>query len=287
MSLILHCGGKHATRKQVEAVKLPASTKSYQPVAHGELVNLVIKITQETMPVVLVKEQFGLRRDGNQLFAHLQFAGNTIIPNLIAKRKAIIALINKGNRSTGIGGLDSQQKKLNDQINRLSGDMGMSIGVVNSYDKLLRIRIAAGVTVFFCDNLMLTGDITYMRKHTINVWRDLELAITQQIGMAEQSFNSIQDAAEKMREIRVSDTQAFATMGVLFGEGLFTAPMMTAAKKQWIDPDFPVFTKRNKWSLYQACTYAMKLARPDNIMENYVKLHTAFTGGIGAKILPN
>ena len=165
--------------------------------------------------------------------------------------------------------------------------MAICIGIVNYYDKLLRIRIAAGSEVFVCDNLMLTGDITYILKHTITVWRDLALAITQQIGMAEQSFNSIQAAAEKMKAIRINNNQAFGSMGVLFGEGLFTAPMMTVAKKQWIKPVFPVFEKRNKWSLYQACTYAMKLARPDNIMENYVQLHTAFTGGIGAKILPN
>lgn len=286
MSLMLHCGGKPATRKQVEAVMLPDETKSYQPVAHGELVNVVTRITQKTMQVVLQKEQFGLRREGKQLFAHLQFVSKAL-SGLIAEKNAITALINKGHRSTGIGGLDSQQKKLNDRINLLSGNMGMSIGVVNSYDKLLRIRIAAGATVFVCDNLMLTGDITYMRKHTINVWRDLEIAIKQQIGMAEQSFNSIQAAAERMKEIRINNNQAFGSMGVLFGEGLFTAPMMTIAKKQWIEPVFSVFEKRNKWSLYQACTYAMKLARPDNIMENYVQLHTAFTGGIGAKILPN
>lgn len=286
MSLMLHCGGEPATRKQVDAVKLPIATKSYQPVAHGKLVDLVTTVTQETMPVVLQKGQYGLRREGNQLFAHLQFQSKAL-PGLIAKRSKIDALINKGNKSTGIGGLDSQQKKLIARINRLRGEMGMSIGVVNSYDKLLRIRIAAGATVFVCDNLMLTGDITYMRKHTVNVWKDIENAIKQQIGIAEHSFLSIQDDAVKMKEIRISDNQAFGAMGVLFGENLFTAPMMTSAKKQWFEPTFPVFKKRNKWSLYNACTFAMKLARPDNIMENHINLHTAFTGGIGANILPN
>jgi len=283
MSLMLHCGGKHATRKQVGAVKLPDKTKSYQPVSHIELVDLVAQATQDTMPVVLQKEQFGLRRDGNQLFAHLQFVPKAV-PELVLSEKQVSDMIKTQGSSAE---LVSRRKNLNARINRLKGDMGMCIGIVNSYDKLLRIRIAAGASVFVCDNLALTGDITYMRKHTVNVWKDIEIAIMQQIGMAEQSFNSIQAAAAAMKEIRVNDSQAFGAMGVLFGENLFTAPMMTAAKKQWIDPAFPVFKKRNKWSLYNDCTYAMKLARPDNIMENLVELHAAFSGGIATKILPN
>ena len=152
-------------------------------------------------------------------------------------------------------------------------DMGLCIGVANSYDRHLRVRIAAGASVFVCDNLMITSDITYTRKHTSRVWEDIEDAIFRNIGGAEAVFDQLVIDAERMKQTEVSDDAAYQVMGLLYGWKILGNQMLTVARKQWDTPDHKAFEERNQWSLYNALNSALKLARPGDIMEKHRELH--------------
>ena len=157
-------------------------------------------------------------------------------------------------------------------------DMGLCIGVANSYDRHLRVRIAAGANVFVCDNLMITGDITFARKHTSRVWEDIEDAIFRNIGGAEAVFDQIVDDADRMKQVEVSDDAAYQVMGLLYGRRILGNQMMTVARRQWDTPVHKAFEKRSLWSLYNALNSALKLARPGNIMEKHRELHRLLAG---------
>ena len=55
-----------------------------------------------------------------------------------------------------------------------SDEYGFSVAFRNSYDKSMSLGLAAGFKVFVCDNLAINGEINIMRRHTGEIWNDLE-----------------------------------------------------------------------------------------------------------------
>ena len=73
-SLILHKGAKACTRDDLDLIPMPQKTETYQPVSHYGLANRLLTISQDIMSgFTLSGEKYGIARDGNQLFAVLQF----------------------------------------------------------------------------------------------------------------------------------------------------------------------------------------------------------------------
>ena len=72
--LMLHCGGKPATFDELDLIPLPPATESYTPVSHHDLAFSLKTIGQDILTdYVLIGENYGLARNGNQLFAVLKF----------------------------------------------------------------------------------------------------------------------------------------------------------------------------------------------------------------------
>jgi hypothetical protein len=156
--------------------------------------------------------------------------------------------------------------------------MGLSIGFRNSYDKSMSVGIAVGASVFVCDNLALTGEVTVMRKHTTNVWSDLEeLAITT-IYRSKSNFHRITEDAELMQHQEIDDDQAYRQLGYLYGHGIITPRQIPVVKSEWLKPSYIDFTPRTQWSFYNACTEALKSTPPTKIMESHIALHDAIMG---------
>jgi hypothetical protein len=72
-NLILHCGAKHVERTQLEAIPLPARTKSWVPIAHGQLLTQV-QAALEANHLRVVTEAHAIAKDGNRYFGLLQVA---------------------------------------------------------------------------------------------------------------------------------------------------------------------------------------------------------------------
>ena len=69
--LVLHCGAKSATREQVFAVPTPASTESWVPVPHGNILeNVQAQLGRAGMSVM--QEAHGLTHGGNRYFGLLE-----------------------------------------------------------------------------------------------------------------------------------------------------------------------------------------------------------------------
>lgn len=156
-------------------------------------------------------------------------------------------------------------------------ELGLSIGFRNSYDKSMAIGIAIGAEVFVCDNLALTGDITIMKKHTMNVWQGLEDAAISTLYRSQKNFEKICADSEAMRSAKIENDEAFRMIGLMFGHGILSPRQLPVVKEKWLKPSHEDFRARNKWSFYNACTEALKTCPPLVIMEKHILLHAALT----------
>jgi hypothetical protein len=160
-----------------------------------------------------------------------------------------------------------------------SDEMGLSIGFRNSYDKSLSVGIALGASVFVCDNLVFSGEVTTFRKHTSNVQMDLRKMILDVVFSQKENYNKLSLDAKHMQSLDVTDDTAFRLMGLLFGRGILTPRQLPVVKREWLEPTHEAFTDRNLWSFYNAATEALKSTPPAMIMEKHTQLHNVFFSG--------
>ncbi len=154
-----------------------------------------------------------------------------------------------------------------------SDEMGMSIGFRNSYDKSMSVGIAIGASVFVCDNLALTGEVTVMKKHTLNVLIELEEKIVTTIYRSKNNFTNILEDSEKMKVLNLSDDNAFKIMGLLYGHKVVSPTQMSVMNREWANPVYDDFAPRNLWSLYNCANSALKSSPHNKIMEKHIALH--------------
>ena len=231
MTLLLHKGAEAATLEQLAMIPLPQETRSYKPVAHHDLANMLSSMAANLLPeFTLDSTQFGLARDGQKMFGVHTFKNG-----------------------------DSA--------------LGLSIGFRNSYDRSLSVGIAVGASVFVCDNLMLTGDLTVLRKHTSNVHADIDGLALSAIYRSRSAFNQIKQDAEVMKQIPMSDDEAYRMLGLVYGRGIITPRQIPVVKSEWETPSHDAFEDRNLWSFYNAVTESLKSSPPQSIMERHLAVH--------------
>jgi len=215
-------------------IKTPERTETYVPVSHQELVTRIKEAGTKHYNTAPFEERLEVNHKGQQMFGSMTF--------------------HHGSSLAGSG-------------------MNRSIGFRNSYDKTLPIGVCGGASVFVCSNLMFTGDIIKMRKHTQNVEDDLDILIQKLFADVDRRYDESVEAKQTMQEIEFSDTDAGNYFGQLFvNQGVLNGAQLNKATKEWFES--PVFTERTAWSAYNACTEALKAAHPMNALEKYTKLHT-------------
>ena len=113
-----------------------------------------------------------------------------------------------------------------------------------------------------------------MKKHTKNVWLALENTCIQTLYKSQECFSKIVEDAAAMKSRQLEDMEAFKIMGLLYGRDIISPRQLTVVKDQWLRPNHEDFQPRNLWSLYNACTEALKSSPPLSVMEKHVQLHS-------------
>ncbi|MCF7822797.1 MAG: DUF932 domain-containing protein [Candidatus Marinimicrobia bacterium] len=234
MTLLLSGESSAATIDDIRAIPLPTATRTYQPVAHEQLSNMLVEMAENLLPNFShASSHYGLAAQGNKMFGvHTFKSSNTA--------------------------------------------MGLSIGFRNSYDRSMSLGIAVGASVLVCDNLALCGDITILRKHTLNVVRDMQSLALSGIYRSQQTYSQILEDAETMRLYEIDDDHAHRMLGLVYGRGIITPRQIPVAYQEWQKPSYEDFQQRTVWSLYNAITEALKSAPPQSIMEKHLGLHQLF-----------
>lgn len=229
--LLLHRGGNEVTLDDLKLIETPPPTETYVPVPHYELATMARTVGQDILrDYILVGENYGIARQGNQLFAILKFQKDP-------------------------------------------SEMALSVAFRNSYDKSMSIGMAFGASVFCCDNLALRGDIVVMKKHTKNVWNELEQLTITQLYKSQNNFAMLLDESGRMKERMMGDNEAYKLLGLMYGYDVLSPGQLPVVVDQWLKPRHTEFAPRNAWSFYNAITEGLKSTAPINVMERHVKAH--------------
>jgi len=218
--LMLHCGGQLKTKEEVFSVPVPAATESYVPLPHESFVK---RIERElaVAGICVTEQRLALAKEGQRLFGLMQVE----IPNANSR------------------------------------DYGCVIGLRNSYDKSCASGICMGASVFVCDNLSFQGaDVTFERRHTPNLLRDLAWIITETVEMIPIRFAAQSASFESYRATELSDREAHDLTIRFYDEGAINVTHIPALLKEWREPRHPEFSRDGKtaWRLFNAATEVVK-----------------------------
>ena len=153
-------------------------------------------------------------------------------------------------------------------------DSGMAVGYRNSLDKSLSVGLAFGANVFVCENLMMTGDVYVMQKHTTNVWENLEATVAEAVPNASGVYETLLEDIDTMSNITISNDKMYQVLGLLRGHNVLNSQQLNIALKETIDPSFKEHKNGSLMQTYNACTEALKTqAWPNIAMSTRMKLH--------------
>ena len=218
----------------VQTVQVPDATSTYEPVPHIEVYNMTKDIMEEHNPhMILKKTEFGLQMNGELMFGMMQYSYNGI----------------KGD------------------------EIGINVGITNSYNKMIPVKVGIGSYVFVCENGMFNADIVYSRKHTVHIWDELEESISRLVIKADDIQDKMDDERRMLKCFNISQEEGYEKLGLLSGTDILSPNMYQKALKDWKNPRHEEFADRNVWSLYNCATEALKRTHIGDIMEQHSKLH--------------
>jgi len=248
-------------REVLAAVPVPEVTDSYMPVPHLELVERVEAIASDLLRREVSQESFSLARNGLQMFGVVTFAdGQT-------KCRAC--------DSMGFIKVDGVEVS----CDACSGtgwrqdDLGLSLGFRNSYDRTMTVGVALGARVFVCDNLVISGEVRIVKKHSPGVWRAIEDAVISTLYRYGPAWENLIQDVETFKGYQVTAERGHEVIGRLIGAGLLYPRQIPVAFAEWKKPTFDYGHRGSAWQLYNAVTIALKTTPPIHIMERHRKLH--------------
>jgi hypothetical protein len=218
--LLLHCGGQLKSREEVFAVPTPLATASYVPLSYESLVTRIEK-QLAVEGIRIADERLALAQNGQRLFGLMQVE----MPQFPTR------------------------------------DYGCVLGLRNSYDKSCSTGLCIGASVFVCDNLSFRGSqITFQRKHTANLLRDLSWILTETIATLPVQFAGQSQTFERYRTTELSDKQAHDLVIRFYDEHAVNVTDIPCLLREWREPRHPEFAQGGKtaWRLFNAVTETIK-----------------------------
>ncbi|MBU6402345.1 MAG: DUF932 domain-containing protein, partial [Verrucomicrobia bacterium] len=193
---MLHCGGNVRSRADVFAVPTPRPTDSYVPLPYESFVTRIEK--QLAVEGIAIKEEtLALAKEGQRLFGLLRVE----LPGSVGR------------------------------------DYGCVLGLRNSYDKSCSAGLCIGATVFVCDNLSFHGStVTFQRKHTANLLRDLSWIITETIAKLPVMFAAQSNTFEAYRRTELEDKDAHDLVIRCYDRGGLNLTDIPRVLKEWREP---------------------------------------------------
>jgi hypothetical protein len=139
-------------------------------------------------------------------------------------------------------------------------DYGLVIGLRNSHDKSFPASIALGNSVFICDNLAFSGEVTIARRHTRYIERDLPRVVHTAVGRL-ADLRGQQDqriAAYKTKEL--DDQRVHDLVVRAIAASVLPVTQLPTVLSEWRQPRHREFAADGKtaWRLLNAFTEGWK-----------------------------
>lgn len=138
-------------------------------------------------------------------------------------------------------------------------DYGCVLGLRTSYDRSFANGLCIGAAVFVCDNLSFQGEVTFERKHTAGMLRDLTWMISETVSTLPTRFVAQSATFEAYKRREVDDAEVHDIAIRLWDAGVLGALEIPRFINEWREPRYSEFsTTRNAWRAFNAATEVIK-----------------------------
>ena len=139
-------------------------------------------------------------------------------------------------------------------------DYGCVLGLRTSYDKSFANGLCIGASVFVCDNLSFKGEITFERKHTAGMLRDLSWMITETVSTLPARFATQSETFEAYKRIQLKDEDVHHLAIRFYDEEALGVLEIPRLIREWREPRHPELARAGKtvWRLFNAATETIK-----------------------------
>ena len=142
----------------------------------------------------------------------------------------------------------------------VQADYGCVLGLRTSYDRSFANGICIGATVFVCDNLSFNGEVTFERKHTPRMLRDLSWMISETVSSLPVRFAAQSTAFEAYRRHELADRDVHDLAIRFWDAGALGTLEIPRLVQEWREPKHAEFAQGPKtaWRLFNAATEVIK-----------------------------
>jgi hypothetical protein len=222
------------TESEVRAMVMPhtvVATDSFKPLPHGEVLTLV---------------------EGALNLAGLQIARDDS-----GQTRKCFTVVDKGAKMFATLPL----------TNRIDEFSQLQIGIANSWNKTLSLRIGFGSRVFVCSNGSFFAEKIIGRKHTANIIADLPGLMLKALEQSKTYLEQQTRFFARLRDVSITDREANdIIVRSAADHECITGGEIIDVVGEWRKPRYEDFAPRNAWSLHNAYTEVHK--RVQNINGN-------------------
>lgn len=147
------------------------------------------------------------------------------------------------------------------------------VGVRNSHDQTFPVALSLGFSVFVCDNLSFSGDVTVARKHTRHIGRDLDRLVHSAVGRLSDLRGRQELRFDAYRGREMGDVEAHDLIIRAMQAKVIGCETVPKVVSEWHEPKHEDFRPRNAWSLFNSFTELLKGIRPTESVRRTMTLH--------------
>jgi len=147
----------------------------------------------------------------------------------------------------------------------------------SSTDKSMSAALSYGSRVFICDNMAIRGDFIIRRKNTVNARHEMPSLISKLVEPLQAKREAQHERLLAYKATDLSERDARDTIVRLYEEDVINVQRIPTVLEQWKNPQHEEWARGKVWTLFNACTWALKgqvLANPSAT----TKLHDVLDG---------
>lgn len=152
-------------------------------------------------------------------------------------------------------------------------DYQLNIGIRNSHMKLFSAGFAVGSSVFICDNLAFSSDVTFGRKHTRWIVRDLPRLVLEGIGQLGTMRDTQDRRIEAYKRTELGDVAVHDILIRAVDAKVMSNSHIAKVLKEWRGSKHEEFEARTAWSLFNGFTEVFKSFNPFDLQGRTQRLH--------------
>ena len=230
----------NVTEAELRSRPVPASTRTYSPIGHGEVIDMV--------KMQLVNQGFYTFAESYRASKDLDISIGTY--NLIVNDKSL-----------------------------MDDEIGMMIAWRNSYDKTASFKCGIGGKVFICDNGMISSDMSAIRKvHRGNIVAAVQSYISDEIAKAAKNMRELFLFRDETKQVMLSKKDKALILGDIFlNYNMLTSNQFSVVKKELENASYTYSAHRDTaWVLYNHITHALKESHPIRYLEDHKDVYEYF-----------